>query len=176
MNLWPDWRSTPPCHQPDPLMKTAIIFLLIGAIAGAVGWRYYERSQNPTLQQRAENMADKTRAAATDAKEAVAGKAEDWHLTPDSIKDELAKTGRVVRSKAKGIGERMDDARIIAVIKGKYVVANDLSALAISVDCSGGEVRLTGSVTSTENIARAVTLALQTGGVHNVVSQLVVRN
>jgi len=157
-------------------MKTAFIFLVIGAIAGAVGWRYYERSQHPTLQQRADDVADKTRNAATDAKDAVASKAEDWHLTPDSIQDELAKTGRVVRSKAKVMGERIDDARIIAVIKGKYVVAKDLSALAISVDCRDGDVRLTGSVTSTENIARAVTLALQTGGVHNVVSQLVVRN
>jgi len=157
-------------------MKTALFFLLIGAILGAVGWRYYQRTQNPTIGQRVEHLADKTRQAASDTKEAVAGKAEDWKLAPDNIKDELARTGRVVRSKARVVGDRIDDARIIAVIKGKYVVEDDLSALAITVDCRDGAVRLTGTATSPENIGRAITLALETSGVHNVVSQLVVKN
>ena len=157
-------------------MKTALICLLIGAILGAVGLRYYQRAQDPSLAQRAENLADQTRAAARDAKEAVAGKAEDWKLTPDNIKDELAKTGRVVRSKAGVVGDRIDDARIMTVIKGKYVMDERLSALAITVNCNDGAVTLTGSATSPENIGRAVTLALETSGVHNVVSQLVVKN
>ena len=114
-------------------------------------------------------MADK-------AREAVADKAEDWKLTPENIKEELLRTGRVVRNKAKAVGERLDDARIIAVIKGKYVVEKDLSTFAINVDCSDGAVKLTGSVASFELIGRAVTLALQTGGVHRVDSQLVVKN
>lgn len=161
---------------PFHLMKNAFIFLLIGAIAGAVGWRYYERSQHPTFEQKVENVADKTHAAAVDAKDVVVTKAEDWKLTPENIKAEIAKTGRVVRSKAKVVGERIDDARIVAVIKGKYVVDSDLSVLAISVDCRDGEVKLTGSATSADHIARAVTVALQTSGVHHVVSQLEVRN
>ena len=157
-------------------MKTALFFLLIGAILGAVGWRYYQRTQNPTIGQRVEHLADKTRQAASDTKEAVAGKAEDWKLAPDNIKDELARTGRVVRSKARVVGDRIDDARIIAVIKGKYVVESNLSALAITVECRDGAVKLTGSATSPENIGRAISLALETSGVHNVVSQLVVKN
>jgi osmotically-inducible protein OsmY len=156
-------------------MKTVFI-LLIGAVLGALGWRYYQRTQNPTMGQRVEQLADKTREAAGDTKDAIAGKAGDSKLTPDNIKDELAKTGRVARSKARDWGDRIDDARIIAVIKGKYVVENDLSAFAISVDCRDGAVILTGSVTAPEHIGRAVTLALQTGGVHDVVSQLVVKN
>jgi len=154
----------------------AIFFLLIGAVLGIIGWRYYQRSQNPTLGQRVEHLADKTKEAAGDAKDAIAGKAEDWNLTPDSIREELARTGRVVRSKARDMGDRMDDARIVAVIKGKFVVEKDLSAFAINVDCRDGAVNLTGSVTSTEQIGRAVTLALQTAGVQDVVSQLVVRS
>ncbi len=157
-------------------MKTALFFLLIGAILGAVGWRYYQRTQNPTIGQRVEAVADKTREAAGDAKDAVAGKAEDWKLSPENIKDELSRTGKVVRSKAKVVGERMDDARIVAVIKGKYVVESNLSALAITVECRDGAVKLTGSATSPESISRAIRLALETNGVHNVVSQLVVKN
>jgi osmotically-inducible protein OsmY len=156
-------------------MKTVFI-LLIGAVLGVVGWRYYQRNQNPTMGQRVEQLADKTREAASDTKDAIAGKAGDLNLTPDNIRDELAKTGRVARSKARDLGDRIDDARIITVIKGKYVVEKDLSAFAINVDCRDGAVTLTGSVTAPEQIGRAVELALQTGGVHEVVSQLVVKN
>lgn len=157
-------------------MKTALFFLVIGAILGAVGWRYYQRTQNPTIGQRVEHLADKAREAASDTREAVAGKAEDWKLAPENIRDELAKTGRVVRSKARVVGDRIDDARIIAVIEGKFLVNDNLSALAITVDCRDGAVKLTGSATSAENIGRAITLALETNGVHHVISQLVIRN
>ena len=156
-------------------MKTALIFLLIGAVLGAVGWQYYQRSQHPTAGQRIEKIADKSRDTAKDTKDTVVEKAEDWKLTPENIKEELAKTGRVVRAKARSVSESIDDARIIAVIKGKYVVEKDLSSLAIKVECRNGDVQLSGSVTAEEHIARAVTLALQTNGVHNVNSQLVVK-
>ena len=157
-------------------MKTAIFFLLIGIIAGAVGWRYYQRSQNPTVGQRVEDLADKSREAATDAKEAIATRADVWKLSTENIREELARTGRVVRSTAKAAGERIDDARIVTVIKGKYVVEKDLSAFAINVDCRDGQVQLTGSVSSAEHIGRAVKLALETSGVHDVVSQLEVKS
>jgi len=157
-------------------MKKGLVILLFGALIGAIVWHYYQRMENPTVAQRVDAAVDQGREAATDAKDAVAAKAEDWKLTPESIKEELAKTGRVVRSKARVVGDRMDDARIVAFIKGKYVVDSDLSALAISVDCRDGEVKLTGSTTSEALIGRAVTLALQTHGVRNVISLLVVKN
>jgi osmotically-inducible protein OsmY len=156
-------------------MKPALFLLLIGAVLGAVGWRYYQRTQSPTLGQRVVNSVDQTRDAARDTKETVPGKAEDRQLTRGNIEEELAKTGRVVRSKARTVGDRIDDARIIAVIKGKYVMDEKLSALAITVDCRDGAVTLTGSAPSSESIGRAVTLALETHGVHDVVSQLVVK-
>ena len=146
-------------------MKTFIILLLLG-ILGFVGWRYYQR----------EGLGDKTRDTAVAAKDKVADKAEDLKLTPADIKEDLAKTGQVVRSKAREFGEIVDDARIVAVIKGKYVVDSDLSALAISVSCRDGEVKLTGSASSEQHIGKAVTIALQTRGVHNVISQLQVKN
>ena len=157
-------------------MKTAFIFFVLGVFAGIAGWRYYERTENPTLAQRADDLVDKARDAAADGKAAVASKTEDWKLSSDNIKDELAKTGQVVRSKARTAGDFIDDARIVAVIKGKYVIEKDLSAFAITVDCKDGQVRLTGSVNSPDNIGRAVKIALETSGVHDVFSRLVVKN
>ena len=157
-------------------MKTALLFLIIGAIAGAVGWRYYERTQNPTLAQRTGDLVDKTKEVAVGTKDAVVAKADDLKLSSENIKDELAKTGQVVRKKAKVAGEIMADARIIAVIKGKYVLEKELSAFAITVNCQDGQVNLTGAVTAPEHIGKAVQLALETSGVHDVVSQLVVRS
>jgi len=156
-------------------MKTLFVLLLLCVIGGAFGWQYYQRSQTPTIAERAAALAERTRETAIQAKEVVAAKAEEWKLTPDNIKDELGKTGRVVRSRAIAAGERMDDARIVAVIKGKYVVEKDLSSFDISVECRDGAVKLTGSVNFPAQIGQAVALALQTSGVHNVVSDLSVK-
>lgn len=157
-------------------MKRGILLLFFVALIGVIAWHYYQPLEKPTLEQRADAMADQARDAAAGAKGAVTGKAEDWKLTSENIKEELERTGRVVRSKARIVGEHIDDARIIAVIKGKYVMDKNLSALAISVACRDGHVTLTGSATSEELIGRAVDLALQTSGVQNVESQLVVKN
>ena len=157
-------------------MKKAIVFLLLGAVLGAVGWRYYQRSQNPTLEQRVGRAAEKTREAVVEAKNEVANKAGDSKSKSESIKQELAKTGELVSSGAKTVGEHLDDARIVALIKSKYVMDKNLSALAITVDCHDGDVRLTGSVSAPEYIGAAVTLAQGTSGVRSVVAQLVVRN
>ncbi|MDI1250288.1 MAG: BON domain-containing protein [Lacunisphaera sp.] len=157
-------------------MKRSILLLFFVTLTGVIVWRYYQRSENPTLTGRAGDVSDRAGEATAAAKEAVAGKAADGKLTPENIKAELKATGRVVHSQARVVGERMDDSRIIAVIKGKYVMDNNLSVLAITVNCRDGSVKLTGSVTTEENIGRAVALALQTGGVQRVESLLVVKN
>jgi osmotically-inducible protein OsmY len=153
-------------------MKTLFILLVVGAIAAAFGWNYYQHNQKPTIGERAAALAERTRAAAEEAKGVVSAKAREWNLTPEHIRDELAKTGEVVRSRATAAGEKMDDARIVAVIKGKYVVEKNLSSFDISVACDDGTVKLTGWVNSPMQIGRAVELALQTNGVHHVVSDL----
>ncbi len=153
-------------------MKTLFVLLVLGVIATAFGWQYYHTNQTPTIGRGATVLAGRTRAAANDAKGLLSAKAREWNLTPDRIQNELTKTGRVVRSRAIVVGEKMDDARIIAVIKGKYVVERNLSSCDISVDCDAGTVKLTGWVNSPGQIGRAVDLALQTNGVHHVVSDL----
>ena len=131
-------------------MKTFLV-LLFGAALGIGGYMYYQRTQHPNLKQRASDAVDVTKEKAGEIKDAVV-------------------------DKSHGVGERVDDARIITTIKGKYVLDKDLSALAISVSCKDGNVILTGSADSAELILRAQRLASETSGVRNVASQLTVKN
>lgn len=154
-------------------MKTALIFFVLGAIAGAVGLHLYQRSESRAA---ARPLRAPPAAAAhpklTPAPSTLDQKLRQWRLTPNDIRHDLAKTGQVVRSRAAEVGSRIADARIVAVIKAKYVLDSELSALAINVDCHDGEVVLKGTVKSPHLIGRAVALALDTKGVKNVVSRL----
>ena len=162
-------------------MKTALIFLLLGGILGAVALNLYNQRENTTGSQSAEqsppadpSLADKAKDTASDVKDAINEKLTEWHLTPDDIKGDLAKTGQVVRTKAQAVGGEISDARIITVIKAKYVLDHDLSAIDISVDSQNGAVELGGTVASPELIGKAVVLALDTDGVRGVTSKIAV--
>jgi uncharacterized membrane protein len=169
-------------------VKTALIFFLLGAIAGAFALYVYQQpapaavaaaNTGSSLSSKARAAVDdigaKTRDTASRVKDSMADKLQEWHLTPDDIKADLAKTGQVVRSKTAVVGDRISDARIVAVVKAKFVLDRDLSALDINVDCRDGDVSLRGTVATHDLIGKAVVLALDTDGVHNVVSQLTVR-
>ena len=67
------------------------------------------------------------------------------------------------------------DARVTGAIKGKLVANKDLSALSISVNTTEGIVTLSGSVNSAEDISKAMLLAMETDGVHEVISTLQVK-
>jgi osmotically-inducible protein OsmY len=101
------------------------------------------------------------------------------HLRSDDIKDELARTGRVVRREAREAGQAIADAtadaRVTGTIKAKLLASRDLSARDISVNTTGGVVTLSGSVTSSENIGKAILLAMETDGVREVISTLQVK-
>ncbi len=122
------------------------------------------------------NAAEKTKDVAIDAKNAVADKFTEWKLTPSDIKADLQKGGRVVRDKTVAAGEKVggavDNARIVTVINAKYVADSDLSAWKINVDADSGVVTLNGTVKSEDFIGKAIVLALDTDGVHQVVSLL----
>ncbi len=106
-------------------MKKTLIILLLGIVIGAVGWHFYQRTFAPTVTQRAEALGERTREAAAETKKAAV-------------------------SSTKELGEHIEDAAIVALIKGKYVMDRDLSALAITVDCTNGFVVLKGSVATPE--------------------------
>jgi osmotically-inducible protein OsmY len=169
-------------------MKTALISFLLGVIAGAFGLYLYQQpapaavtatSAGSSLSSKAhataDNLGARTRATADRMTDSIADKLQDWHLTSDDIKADLAKTGEVVRSKTAGVGDRIGDGRIVAVVKAKFILDRDLSALDINVDCRDGEVSLRGTVATPDFIGKAVVLALDTDGVRNVVSKLTVR-
>ncbi len=158
-------------------MKNALIFFLIGAMVGAFALHFYQRSEPrraPSLATAPAAVERQAESTASSVKDSLAERLQEWKLTPADIKQDLAKTGEVVRSKTAEVGEHLDDARVVAVIKAKYVLDSDLSAIAITVNCHDGEVTLGGTVKSADLIGRAVGLALETHGVHNVVSRLAV--
>jgi hyperosmotically inducible protein len=97
----------------------------------------------------------------------------------EAIKDELARTGKIIREKARRAGDAIADAtanaRTTAAIKSKLVQDSGLAAFKIDVDTTDGVVTLSGNVYSHEDIAKAVDLALETDGVHKVVSSLQVK-
>jgi osmotically-inducible protein OsmY len=160
----------------------AIILLLVGGILGAVALHLYTQrktEQPATAGQPADqsqpsdpSLADKAKDTASDVKDKINEKLTEWHLTPDDIKNDLAKTGQVVRTKAQAVGGEISDARIVTVIKAKYVLDHDLSAIDISVDSQDGAVALGGTVASPELIGKAVVLALDTDGVRGVTSKI----
>ncbi len=170
-------------------MKTLFVFIL-GLAIGAVALYYYQRQPlagstgervaattgNVTVAAResADRAVDKTRAAASDVSEAVQQKMRDWNLTPENIRAELARGKEVVRENAARAGDKIADARIIAMIKARFILDRDLSAMDIDVDSRDGRVTLNGSVGSEAALGKAVALALDTDGVRNVSSRLTV--
>lgn len=132
-------------------MKKSFLILLLGILIGVLGWRYYLRTYHPTLTQRTGDLVDRT-------KETAAG------------------TKQQATTTAKELGGQLGDAGIITLIKGKYMMDRDLSALAISVECTNRQVSLKGTVTAPEFMQRAADIARETKGVTGVNSHLVVKN
>ena len=125
-----------------------------------------------------ETAVAKTKEAAVEAKDAVHAKIVEWKLTPSDLKADFEKGGRIVRTKTAAVGARtgevLDNARIVTVINAKLVGDYQLSALKINVDANQGTVTLKGTVGSLALIGRALSLALDTDGVTEVVSLLTV--
>jgi hyperosmotically inducible protein len=169
-------------------MKNFAIALLLGIIVGAVGMWYFEqqRDSTPAIRQADERAG----AAATQAREALgeaaagvrsalAAKLEALQLRAQDVREDLERSGRLVRRKARaateGVTDAARDAAITAEIKGKLAADPELSAMAIDVDTEGGRVTLSGTAPSHAAIGRATLLALETHGVREVVSTLQVK-
>jgi hypothetical protein len=160
--------------------------LVIGVIFGAAGYWFVQTKirQHPEAEQRFEASAAQAKASASETaghlSDAFKARLDALDLRSDQIKDELARTGKVVRSKAQSIGEAVADgavdARIVTAIKAKYAVDQDLSVWQISVSCTQGRVTLSGTVANPDDIGRAMALALDADGVRDVVSTLQVKN
>jgi hypothetical protein len=157
-------------------MRAFIIgFILGAAVLVAAVWYLHGPGNRGSM----DDTRDRVAADAKEAETATKNKMDELGLTPDNIRDEFTRTGKVIRRKSEAVGHALSDAtadaRITAAIKAKLVADPDLSAVAISVSTTDGCVTLAGSASSAENIRRAMTLAYNTDGVTQVVSTLVVK-
>ena len=183
-------------------MKNLLIFAL-GIAAGTFGYRYFThrastppptppstreveavappqtKAAEPTpLKEKvarvAQDVSERSREIARETQTAVGDKLRDWKLTPDDLREDLKRGGAIVRTKARKAGAELSDARIVAMVKAKYVLDRELSARGLNVDVKAGEVTLRGEVASEALIGHAIALALDTDGVVSVVSRLTV--
>jgi hyperosmotically inducible protein len=156
-------------------MKKLILVFILGLVAGALGYRFFkEHYKDEDLGTVAR---DKVIQGAGKLKEVIQDKLSD--IRTEDIKEELARTGTVIREKAQKAGEAIADAtadaRITAAIKAKLLQEPGLSAFKIHVECTQGVVTLSGAVSNHEQIAKVVKLALDTEGVQKVISTLQVK-
>ena len=147
-------------------MRDFFIGLIVGAfLTAGTGWYFTVARKNPRV---------------VHAWDAVDAKMTAWHLRGDDIKDELSRTGKVLRRQASEFGVAVanasSDAAITAKIKAKYAIDHDLSAFGISVNTTDGRVTLAGNVTSHQQIGKAMLIALETDGVREVNSTLQVKS
>jgi osmotically-inducible protein OsmY len=159
--------------------------LVLGIILGAAGFWFLQKKANehPEAQQRFEDSAAQLRTNATDMahniSDAVRAKLDTLDLHGDQITNELATTGKVFRSKAQAVGaaiaDAASDARAVTEIKAKYAEDSTLSAWSISVSCTQGHVSLSGTVSSPDDIGRAVAIAYDADDVVDVTSTLSVK-
>lgn len=160
--------------------------LVLGIIFGAVAYWYIEKKagEHPEAQQRYEQAAEQGASnvthAAENMSEALRAKLDTLDLNAGQIEDELSRTGQVVRHKAQDIGQAAvnatSDARAVADIKAKYAMDSSLSVWKLSVSCNQGHVKLAGTVSSPDDIGKAIALALEAPGVRDVTSKITVQS
>lgn len=157
------------------LLITLVIGMFLGA-AGAYTLIEKDAAEAAALRPAQPEQAPSPGGANDDA---FARKLREWNLDSDDLRAELDRAGRIIRERGRELGSRVaeetSDVRIVAMIKAKYTLDDELSAWDISVGCKDGHVTLTGFVKSADQLARAIVLALDTGGVVDVDSALRVR-
>ena len=156
-------------------MKVLFALILGIGVGAAAIWFYATNEGRSTLRSTGEQIESATKPARDAIQEQLSG----LKLNPQEIKDELAKTGQVVRRKAqeagKSIADATADARTTTAIKTKLLTDKNLSALNISVNTTEGVVTLSGAVSSMDEIGKAMILAMEADGVREVISTLQVK-
>lgn len=146
-------------------MKGILTLILIAAVAIGAYW-FFWKEEAPTMKDVQHGLAEGAREV---------GDAID-SLDTDQLKEELQRSGRIVRERSARVGEAVKDvtadARISTAIKAKLAADTELSALTIHVSTTDGVVTLSGTVPSHEALSKAMRLALDTDGVQKVESTL----
>jgi hypothetical protein len=150
--------------------------LILGiAIGAVVVWYLRSTPREHSVERAGTELRDTVRSAGNSIREEVRS----WDLDTDKIRDEMARTGKVIRKKAEAAGAAISDAtadaRITTAVKAKLVKDPALSAWTITVNTTDGTVTLSGSVESAEQVASAIALAMDTDGVREVISALQIK-
>lgn len=152
------------------------LVLILGCAIGAGAFWYFSSARNRTQAQDFQNQVGD---AARSARDSVEEKLRSLNLRTNDWKEELARTGRIVRVKAQEAGQAIADAtadaRITAAIKARLVADNGLKTLKISVNTTGGIVTLSGNVPAPQDISKAMLVAMETDGVRQVISTMQVK-
>jgi osmotically-inducible protein OsmY len=156
-------------------MKIFLILLVGIAIGIAAVWYFNHDKNNSQFQ----SAGQEIKSTAESAGNTLDEKLKSWKLDRESISNEMARTGRVIREKTSEAGQAIKDAtadaRVTAAIKTKLVGDRDLSAWDIHVSTTDGVVTLSGTVSSADLIGKAMEVALDTDGARQVISTLQVK-
>lgn len=152
------------------MIRKLIFFLMAMALGAALCWYFFVFRPSFRGRIAERRVAGKVEGVGEAIRDGVKS------INVEAIKDELARTGRVVREKAvqagTAIADTATDLRITAAVKTKFASDRQLYTRTISVSTSSKRVLLTGSVGSLEEITKAMTLAFDTPDVAAVVSEL----
>lgn len=154
----------------------------VGVVLTAVlAWYLFDQAgKHPEAQQRFQQASAEASDAAGQAlyhaTVALKAKMETLDLKPEQVQEELARTGAVVRRRARElagqVAEATADARITAAIKARLAGDRELSVWKISVSTTEGRVTLDGTVSAADHVAKAVALAMETDDVREVTANL----
>jgi hypothetical protein len=140
-------------------MRTLLRLIVVAALVLGAIWLIQNRKLAPSRQEVRSGVDSVVR----ETKEAVNDL--DLKLDVHDLGDELKQTGRIVRRKAgqavHKVADATEGARTTAAIKARLALDPNRSALDISVDTTDGRVTLAGHLDSTDDIARAIRIALE---------------
>jgi hyperosmotically inducible protein len=154
-----------------------VVALMVGLVIGAGAVWFYGTSRGKSTTRTTGQQMENAGKSARDFFEEKLGLVD---LRTEDVKEDLARTGKVIRNKAREAGQAIvdstADARITTAIKTKLLTNKDTSALNISVNTTEGIVTMAGPVNSMEEISKAMLVAMETQGVRRVISTMQVRN
>ena len=143
-------------------MKKNLIIFIVGVVIGTGG--YWTFRDGPLATKLKENRFVQKVGEAIDDR------------STSKLKEEMEKQGKIVMSKpAASTIAPLDDGKLSDLVKAKIAAEPMLSDASIKQDVKSGEVSLSGSATSYEQVARAMRLALECGATKTVVSTIQIK-
>jgi hypothetical protein len=143
-------------------MKKNIIIFLLGVVVGSGS--YWTFRDGPLAAKVRENRLVQKVSEAVDER------------SNDKLKEEMEKQGKIVASKPAESGIiTVDDGKLNDLVKAKMALDPTLADASIKSEVKSGEVTLSGSATSYDQVGRAIRLAMECGGTKTVVSTVVVK-